>query len=165
MRWLLGAVLLLCTGSLLAQSLGDVARQQRENTSGPKATHVYTNADLAPGSDGDSATPPEKPSPGAQHSKAAGTSETDRAMAAMQQRHLYELSQRVQLLESEIRDKESQVSALNHSAVYGDPNRVQQNEEIRRISGEIEETRTQLTSAREELAEEIERARRTSVVK
>ena len=60
---------------------------------------------------------------------------------------------------------ESQVSTLNHNSIYGDPNRAQQNEEIKRISGDIEEKRKQLTSAREELAEEIERSRRTSVVK
>ena len=86
-------------------------------------------------------------------------------MAATEQRRLNELGQRVQLLENELRDMESQVSTLNHNSIYGDPNRAQQNEEIKRISGDIEEKRKQLTSAREELAEEIERSRRTSVVK
>ena len=165
MRWLLGAVLLLCTAPLLAQSLGDVARQQRADTTGSKATHVYTNADLASASDEGPATLPAKPSPGTQPSKTAGQNETDHTMAANEQRRLNELGQRVQLLENELRDMESQVSALNHNSIYGDPNRAQQNEEIKRISGDIEEKRKQLTSAREELAEEIERSRRTSVVK
>ena len=46
MRWFLGAALLLCTGSLWAQSLGDVAREQQQNDNQPKAKHIYTNADL-----------------------------------------------------------------------------------------------------------------------
>jgi predicted nucleic acid-binding Zn-ribbon protein len=157
--------MLLCTGSLLAQSLGDVAREQREDTTGPKAKHVFTNADLASDSAEDSATSSEKLSPRVQPSKAPGQSETDRAQAATQQRRVNELSQRVQLLESEIRDMGTQLSALNHGAIYGDPNRVQQNQEIRRISGEIEEKRKQLANAHDELAEEVERSRKSSVVK
>jgi hypothetical protein len=165
MRWVLGAALLLCTGSLLAQSLGDVAREQRGDTAGPKAKHVFTNADLAPGSDLGPVTPPEKPPTGTQPAKVAVQSETDRAQTAAQQRRLGELSQRVQLLDSEVRDLEAQVIALNRGAIYGDPNRVQQNEVIRRISGEIEGKRRQLTSARDELAEETERSRKSSVLK
>jgi peptidoglycan hydrolase CwlO-like protein len=165
MKWLLGALVLLCTGSLLAQTLGDVARQQRADTTGPKATHVYTNADLTSVSDQGSTTLPAKPPSGTQPSNTAGQNQTDRAMASAQQRRLNELGQRVQLLENELRDMESQVSTLNHNSIYGDPNRAQQNEEIKRISGGIEEKRKQLMSAREELSEEIERSRRTSVVK
>lgn len=165
MRWFLGTVMLLCTGSLLAQSLGDVVREQREDTTGPKAKHVFTNADLTSGSDGDLATPPEKPSPRVQPLKAPGQSETDRAQAAARQRRVNELSQRVQLLESELRDMGTQLNALNRSAIYGDPNRVQQNQEIRRISGEIEEKRKQLANAHDELAEEVERLQKSSVVK
>lgn len=55
MKWLLGVVLLLCTGTLSAQSLGEVARAQRNGENGPKAKRVVTNADFAAASD---ETPP-----------------------------------------------------------------------------------------------------------
>jgi uncharacterized small protein (DUF1192 family) len=173
MRWLLGALLLLGTGSLLAQSLGDVVRQQRDDTTAPKAKHVFTNADLDSPSDGTAPAPPETTSPGISPgksitphpAKATGPSETDRAQTAIQQRRVNELNQRVQLLTAELTDLEAQVTALKRGSLYGDPNRAQQNEEIRRRSVEVEEKRAQLTSARDELSEEIERSRKASVLK
>jgi hypothetical protein len=169
MRWLLGALLLLGTGSLLAQSLGDVVRQQHDDTTAPKARHVFTNADLASPSDVTAAPPPETTAPGTspvpRSAKATGPSENDRAEAALQQRRVNDLNQRVQLLALELSDLEAQVTALKRGSLYGDPNRAQQNEEIRRLSVEVEEKRAQLTSARDELSEEIERSRKASVVK
>jgi outer membrane murein-binding lipoprotein Lpp len=165
MRWLLGALLLLGTGPLLAQSLGDVVRQQRDDNTGPKARHVFTNADLASPSDATAPASPETTAPGPHSAKAAGPSDTDRAQAAVQQRRVNELTQRVQLLTSELADLEGQVNALKRGAVYGDPNRAQQNEEIRRLSVAVEEKRALLTSARDELADEVERSRKASVLK
>jgi hypothetical protein len=84
---------------------------------------------------------------------------------AAQLRRVAELGQRVQFLESEIRDLDAQRISLKGSAVYGDVKRVSQNEEMHRLQAEIEGKHTQLTAARNELAEEIERSQKASIVK
>jgi hypothetical protein len=131
----------------------------------PKAKRVFTNADFA-------STPlEEKPSispqkQGAQPSRTIRTlNGVQDPQAIAQQRRLTELGQRVQFLESEIRDLDAQRISLRGSAVYGDVKRISQNEEMHRLQAEIEGKHKQLAAASNDLAEEIERSQRASIVR
>jgi hypothetical protein len=165
MRWVVGATFLLCTSTLLAQSLGDVARAQRNGDDRPKAKRVFTNADFAsaPLEETPSISPQKQ---GAQPSRTIRTlNGVEAPQAVAQQRRLTELGQQVQFLESEIRDLDAQRISLKSSAVYGDVKRVNQNEEFHRLQTEIEGKHKQLAVARDEYAEEIERSQKASIVK
>jgi hypothetical protein len=170
MRWLVGLILVLCTGTLLAQSLGDVARAQRNDENRPKAKRVITNADVASAPlEETSSIEPQRSSQGAQPARLipavprSGVVQNTEPPA--QQRRVGELGQQVQLLQSDLNSLEEQRASLRRAAVYGDPTRVHQNEEINRLGAAIEEKRNQLATARDEYADEVDRARKSSVLK
>jgi septal ring factor EnvC (AmiA/AmiB activator) len=168
MRWIAAALLLFCAQALAAQSLADVARQQREDSNRPKATHVITNDDIGSMTPAAPATDPAA-KPGSGTAKpaakpATSTQQTDPERAQLQ-RHVTELSQRVQSLQNELSDLEKQRVYLRTSARYGDPNRIQTNEEINRLGEQIDRKNSELASARNELSEAVDRANKTSVIK
>ena len=163
MRWLLGAALLLCTGiSSWAQSLGDVAREQRQNDSQPKARHIYTNADLTV-LGGDPVIPQEKASKVKPSPKAPSKKQAE----SIHQMRVAELYQRAQQLESDMRDIQQQIATLSRSSIYGDPNRAEKNREMKQLADGLEGKRKELAGVRNELIEENERAHnsRFSVLK
>jgi flagellar motility protein MotE (MotC chaperone) len=160
MRWLLGAALLLCTGSLWAQSLGDVAREQRQNDNQPKAMHIYTNADLTVPGEGP-VIPQEKGS----KDKPSSNAPSKKQAESIHQMRVAELYQRSQQLESDMRDIQQQIATLSRSFIYGDPNRAEKNREMKQLADGLEEKRKELAGVRNELIEENERAHASSVLK
>lgn len=162
MRWLLGILLLLSAESLWAQSLGDVARAQREDNAHSKPKHVFTNSDLDGFSESSTPDPTEK-SP-TQPAKSKPQSMPVYTVSA-QQRRITELNQQAQSLDSEIRDLQSRISALRGSATFGDPNRARETEESRQLSIQLDAKRSELANVRNELQEESQRAQQSSVVK
>ena len=162
MRWILVALLLLCALPLAAQSLGDVARAQRDDPKHAKSKHVITNDDLP--------VAQMQPSPTATISTASlkpidRGQQVDVERAREQQRHVTELNQRLQLLQNEVNDLDRQRTSVRNSNVYGDPNRIQKNDEIRSLNEQIESKSRELAAARNELTEAMERANRTTVLK
>jgi uncharacterized small protein (DUF1192 family) len=163
MRWVPIALLLMCLTPLAAQSLGDVARTQRDDPSRPRAKRVITNSDLSPIDQ----TPPALPNPTSKpNAKPMDRSQhADAERAGQQQHRITELSQRVQLLQNEVSDLERQRSSVRSSSVYGDPNRVRKNDEIKSLGDQIESKNRELAAARNELTEALERANKTTVLK
>ena len=162
MRWISIALLLFFAQPLLAQSLGDVARAQREEPNHPKAKRVITNADI----DSPAAPLPDQAQqPGAKPvAKPAATrpQAVDSERVLMQQ-HLNELNQRVQVLQGELTTLENERISLRNSTVYGDPKRVQHNDEFNRLVEQIDAKNKELSAARNELSEALERANKTTV--
>jgi predicted RNase H-like nuclease (RuvC/YqgF family) len=175
MRWFLAA-LLLCAGSLWAQqSLGDVARAQRDdNDHHPKAQKVFTNADVSDSVDREPVTEPPKPQPsstkaapttqGKPAAKAPAQSEAAQAQNQAQKKRIAELSLRTQMLASQIDELQARIQSLTR-ATYGDPDRVHQKEEIKQLAAELEVKRSEWATVRDELLEETERASKSSVMK
>jgi len=81
------------------------------------------------------------------------------------QRRIAELNERAQLLAGEVIDLQNRITSLNLSNKYGDPNRLQKNQDMQQLTGELEAKRSQLAALRAELAEENDRARSSSVLK
>jgi predicted nucleic acid-binding Zn-ribbon protein len=81
------------------------------------------------------------------------------------QRRINELNQRVQSLQGEVSDLEKQRSSLRSSMIYGDPNRAQQNEEFSRLGRQIDAKNLELSAARNELSDALDRANKTTVLK
>lgn len=160
MKWLLGAALLFCAGSMWAQSLGDIAREQRQNDNQPKAKHVYTNADLS-APDGDLVVQPVRPSHQTPRPKAPAKNQADN----IHQRRVAELYQRAQQLESDLRNIQEHMTALARSSIYGDPNRAEKNQEMKQLADNLDAKRRELASVRSELIEENDRAHTADVVK
>jgi len=166
MRSIAMVLVLFCAQALAAQSLGDVAREQREDTSRPKAHRVITNADLssaevAAPAKVEAAAPTSRPKMVA---KPVNTATAD-PQRAQQQRVLVELNTRVQTLQGELSDLERERNAVKANSRYGDPNRAQTNEELGVMSGTIDRKQQELAAARAELAEAVERFNRASVIK
>ncbi len=173
-----------------APSLGDVARQQRTDPERPHAAHVITNEDLEGGGTltVTPARPIEQPAGGAGQtgSNAGQTSATaprpnntaartaqqtsnnatalNNAEKAQLQKRASELNRQMQSLQSEINDLEKQRTELRAGNIYGDPNRLQKNEEIRQLSDQIDAKKAQFTTMRAEMADIAERVARTSVI-
>lgn len=161
MRWVPIAGLLMCVTPLTAQSLGDVARTQRDDPSRPRAKRVITNNDLSPFDQA-----PALPNPGSKPgAKAIDHSQQDAERAGQQRRRITELSQRVQLLQNELGDLERQRTSVRNSSVYGDPNRARKNDEIKSLGDQIERKNRELAAARNEFTEAQERANKTTVLK
>jgi septal ring factor EnvC (AmiA/AmiB activator) len=165
MRWISVAFLLLCVAPVAAQSLGDVARQQRDNPNRPKAKHVITNNDL--GSSSYVQPSPAEPStqPITRPANPANRSQSMDAERALLQRRVAEVNQRVQVLQNELNDLEKHRVSLRSGAIYGDPNRTQKNDEMKALGEQIESKTGELTAARNELTDAIDRANHTSVLK
>jgi hypothetical protein len=176
MRSIAMVLVVFCAQALAAQSLGDVAREQREDTSRPKAHRVITNADL---SSAEVAAPAkvEAAAPTSQPKTASTATSQPKTVAkpvntatadpqrAQQQRVLVELNTRVQTLQGELSDLERERNAVKANSRYGDPNRAQTNEELGVMSGTIDRKQQELAAARAELAEAVERFNRASVIK
>jgi hypothetical protein len=173
MRPIVMVVALFCAQVLAAQSLGDVAREQRDDTSHPKAKRVFTNADL---SSPESVAPAKATTPAAL--KPAGASATQPKSSAkpastavadperaMQQRHIAELNQRVKTLEGELGDLERERNTMKANSHFGDPNRSQSNGELSAVGDKVDQKQQELAAARGELSEAIERFNRGSVLK
>jgi hypothetical protein len=160
----MGAAMLLCTGSLWAQSLGDVAREQRKDNDQPKATHVYTNADVT--SPGGAASKPQKPAQGTPQAKATAPPKVlpKKELDPVHQRRVAELNQRVQLLASDMLDLQTRITALDRSSKYGDPDRAQKNQEMKQLTDSLGAKGKELAGVRDELLEENERARKSEIV-
>jgi hypothetical protein len=158
---------------LAAQSLGDVAREQREDTSHPKAKRVFTNADLsspesvAPAKAAVAAQPKPAGTPATQPKPAAKPVSTAAADPehAVQQRHIADLTQRVKALEGELGDLERERNTMKANSRYGDPNRAQSNGEYSAVGEQIDHKQQELAAVRGELSEAIERFNRGSVLK
>lgn len=162
MRWM-AVALLLCALPLAAQSLGDVARMQRDDAKRTQARHVITNDDLSSATQPLPSPPATTPPPLSKPIDRGQQADVERARE--QQRHIAELNQRLQLLQNEVSDLEKQRTSVRNSNVYGDPNRIQKNDEIRNLSGQIESKSREVAAARNELTEAIERANKATVLK
>lgn len=163
MRWLPIALLLMCLTPLAAQSLGDVARTQRDDPNRPHATRVITNSDLSAVDEAPRAPVTLTSNPTASPIDRARQSDAERTR--QQQLRIKELGQRVQLLQNELSDLEKQRTSVRSSSVYGDPNRIQKNDEIKSLGDQIESKNRELAAARNELTEALERANKTTVLK
>jgi molecular chaperone GrpE (heat shock protein) len=191
---LLLTVLLVAAPAVFAQSqgapsLGDVARQQRTDPVRPHAAHVITNEDLEggtalvpraqsaeqpAGSAGPtggnagqtSATAPRPNNTAARTAQQTSNNATalNNAEKAQLQKRASELNRQMQSLQSEINDLEKQRTELRAGNIYGDPNRLQKNEEIRQLSDQIDAKKAQFTTMRAEMADIAERVARTSVI-
>jgi uncharacterized protein involved in exopolysaccharide biosynthesis len=176
MKWTAIALLLLCAPPLVAQSLGDVARAQREDTSRPHATRVITNGDLSsqestrPVSASPNSVATHSENPAASNASAKSGTKPTTAQAsdperAIHQRRYTETTKRVQQLQAELSDLERHRSDLRNSMIFGDPNRAQKNTQLKELDQQIEFKNRELTSARAELADVAEDASHTSVLK
>jgi chromosome segregation ATPase len=165
MRWIGIALFVCCTQALLAQSLGDVARAQREAQDHPRAKRVITNADIDSRADAAPLEQPARPAAKAAVKPAADRSQPADSERALVQRRINELNQRVQSLQGEVSDLEKQRSSLRSSMIYGDPNRAQQNEEFSRLGRQIDAKNLELSAARNELSDALDRANKTTVLK
>ena len=157
----------------MAQSLADVAREQRNDPNHPKASRVYTNSDVGADSvsDAPSSNVPSS-NTAAPEVKTPSEAKTPKTKApaqaavnperALMQRRVNELAERVQRLRAEIDDLTKQRTALNRT-VYGDPNRAQEKDAAKNLDAQLAAKQGELASATQELNEEIERARRSSV--
>lgn len=157
------AFLLTCLTPLAAQSLGDIARTQRDDPNRPRAKRVITNNDLSPADQPAPAQSEPTTKPAAKPVDRNQQAEAERAR--LQQRRITELGQRVQLLQNELSDLEKQRTSVRSSSVYGDPNRVQKNDEIKSLGDQIDSKNRELAAARNELTEALERANKTTVLK
>ncbi len=183
---LLLAVLSSAAPAVLAQSQGtpslaDVARQQRTDPERPHASHVITNDDIAGGAvavpRANSAGQPAGGSPGQPSSTAprptagsarpatqSNASQLSNAERAQLQKRASDLNRQMQSLQAEINDLEKKRADLRQGNIYGDPNRIQKNEEIRQLSDQIDARKAQFAALRAEMAEIAERNARTSIL-
>jgi hypothetical protein len=166
LRWQ-WALVLAMSGSLVgacAQSLGEVARQQRNASEKPKAKRVITNEELG------SAAPVEQ-SPGQPAPAAAAPrpiqyagGDTNFAQREVWRARVSDARTKVARLEQEVRELQSEQIQRDRALFYGDAGLAAQDpmksaEEQKKLVADLNKKRQELREARTDLDDALSRAR------
>jgi len=168
-----GLIAGLLTASARAQSLGDLARAERNDAADkPKAKRLITNDDLnsvpqpssspsTPGTGPSGTAPVGTPRLAPAGNQGGDAKSTSNAIWAARIR---EAQIKVANLQSALSDLERSQNAIRRAAWYGDPaaameDPIKRQDEQRRLADDIENKRHELTEARRDLEDTLARAR------
>lgn len=159
---LVAIVPLWCLPACIAQSLGDVGRQQQaDQKSAPKTKHVITNDDIAPSAkpaDTSTKTSAKKStSPSPDHDDADRPSAQDVQTAVQEQR------QRIRDVEAQLKDIEKKQEIWKTSDcthVMHANSSINACDEVQRLNSEHETVKAQLAQEKKNLADMQEGARK-----